>query len=205
LIGIYLNRHTRTVIGVALSFLLWYLVFLSDYLWSFWYRVTCASLLLSCYAYFPGKTDLKKVRLGKDDILKGLGSGFALYGLFYIGFNVFRTLVAGGASDVYLFRSELPLYVPAMLLLVTSFCEEFFWRHYIQNHISERYGLKGILLTSALYSAIHLPTMNMPLVAAAFIAGLAWGLLYKYTGSLWLVVFSHIAWTELIFVFLPLG
>ena len=200
-----MNRYTRVIFGVVLSFLLWYFVFLSDLLWSFWYRVTFASIILSCYAYIVGKTSLSHVRLGRKDIIKGLGSGFALYGLFYIGFNVFKTLVAVGASNVYLYRSELPLFVPAMLLLVTSFCEEFFWRHYIQTSIVERYGFKGILLTAALYSAIHLPTMNLPLVAAAFIAGLAWGLMYRYTGSLPLVVFSHIAWTELIFVFLPLG
>jgi membrane protease YdiL (CAAX protease family) len=174
-------------------------------LWSFWYRVTFSSLLLSCYAYYIGKASLKEVRFGTVDILKGLSSGFALYGLFYIGFNVFRSLVAGGAGNVYLYRSELPLFVPAMLLVVTSFCEEFFWRYYIQNNVFERYGFKGILLTTALYSAIHLPTMNLPLVAAAFIAGLVWGLMYRYTDSLPLVVFSHIAWTELIFVFLPLG
>lgn len=160
---------------------------------------------MSFYARFVGKSGIKEVRFGKKDIIKGLGSGFILYGLFYIGFNVFRTLVAGGASDVYLFRSELPLIVPAILLLVTSFCEELFWRHYVQTSISEMYGFKGILLTAALYSAIHLPTSNLPLTAAAFIAGVTWGLLYKHTGSLWLVVFSHIAWTELIFVFLPLG
>ena len=200
-----MNKYTRIVTGVMLSFILWYLVFLSDYLWSFWYRVTFASLLLSFYAHLVGKAGLKDVRLGKEKMIKGLGSGFALYSIFFIGFNVFRTLVTGGASDVYLFRSELPLIVPAMLLLVTSFCEEFFWRYYVQTSISEKYGFKGILLTAALYSAIHLPTMNMPLTVAAFIAGLAWGLLYKHTGSLWVVVFSHIAWTELIFVFLPLG
>jgi len=200
-----LNRYTKAIIGVVLSFLLWYFVFLSDLLWSFWYRVTFASIILSCYAYIVGKTSLSDVKLKRKDIIKGLCSGFTLYGLFYIGFNVFKTLVAGGASNVYLYRSELPLFVPAMLLLATSFCEEFFWRHYIQTSIVERYGFKGILLTTTLYSAIHLPTMNLPLVAAAFIAGLTWGLMYRYTGSLPLVVFSHIAWTELIFVFLPLG
>jgi len=200
-----LNKYTRTAAGVALSFILWYLVFLTDYLWSFWYRVTVASLLLSLYAHRVGKAGLKDVKLGKDDIIKGLGSGLALYGLFFIGFNVFRTLVSGGASDVYMFRSELPLFIPASLLLVTSFCEEYFWRHFVQTSISEKYGPKGILLTAVLYAAIHLPIMNLPLTAAALIAGVAWGLLYKHTGSLWLVVFSHIAWTELIFVFLPLG
>lgn len=200
-----MKRYTGAVVGVSLSFILWYLVFLTEFLWSFWFRVTLASVLLTLYAHFIGDANLRGVSLGREDIINGLGSGIALYGLFLIGFNVFRSLVAGGASDVYLFRSEMPLFVPATLLLVTSFCEEFFWRHYVQVSLSQRYGLKGILLTASLYAAIHLPTMNLPLTAAAFIAGLAWCLLYKHTGSLWLVVFSHIAWTELIFVFLPLG
>ena len=52
--------------------------------------------------------------------------------------------------------------------------------------------------------ARHAPTMNAPLILAAFIAGLFWGIVYQRTGSLWLVVASHLAWTELIFVLLPL-
>jgi membrane protease YdiL (CAAX protease family) len=47
--------------------------------------------------------------------------------------------------------------------------------------------------------------MNVPLIAAALIAGLFWGILYQRTGSLLLVIASHLVWTELIFVFLPLG
>ena len=109
-----------------------------------------------------------------------------------------------GAVNVYLFRSELPLVVPASLLLITSYCEEYFWRHYIQTALEDGKGLRAVILTSILYASIHIPTMNLPLVVAALIAGLFWGIIYKYTGSLWLVVFSHIAWTELIFVFLPL-
>ena len=50
---------------------------------------------------------------------------------------------------------------------------------------------------------IYLAIVFLPL-AGALIAGLFWGLLYEYTESFWVVVFSHIVWTELIFVFLPL-
>jgi len=194
--------RTSHVSGIALSFILWYIVFLTDILSSFWYRVTIASIILAVYARMTSSdTPLK---LERKDVIGGVGSGLGLYGSFFIGFNVFRFLVEHGAVDVYLFRTELPLGVPALLLLVTSFCEEYFWRHYVQTAFDDKQGLRGVIITSILYASIHIPTMNLPLVAAALIAGLFWGVLYKYTGSFWLVVFSHIVWTELIFVFLPL-
>ena len=189
-------------LGIGLSFVLWYIVFLTEVLPSFWYRVTIASLVLAVYAR-KDSSDIPS-KLKRKDIIWGLGSGLGLYASFYFGFNVFRSMVELGAVNVYLFRTELPLIIPAILLLITSYCEEYFWRHYVQTAIDDDHGLRGVIITSVLYASIHIPTMNLPLIAAALIAGLFWGIIYKYTGSLWLVVFSHIAWTELIFVFLPL-
>ena len=193
----------KVITGVAAAFFLWYLVFLSDLFYSFWFRVTGASIILASYAYISND-DRSLAFPPVSEILKGYFSGFLLYALFYMGFNLFRSLVATGAADVYSFRTELPLIIPSSLLLVTSFCEEYFWRRFTQRKLINTYGVKGIIITSILYAGIHLPTHNLPLVFAAMIAGLAWGLLYEYTGSFWIVVFSHIAWTELIFVFLPL-
>lgn len=195
---------TSVISGIALSFSLWYVVFITNILWSFWYRVTLASIILMTYAYMQKKDHLN-LEFNAADILKGAISGLALYLLFYLGFNLFRPLVEGGATNVYVFRSELPLIVPASLLLITSFCEEYFWRYYIQREIVIKQGKYGIIITSLLYAAIHIPTLNLPLVMAALIAGLFWGIIYSKTGSLWLVVFSHIIWTELIFVFMPLA
>jgi membrane protease YdiL (CAAX protease family) len=196
------NTKNKVMIGVLLSFVLWYFVFLSDILFSFWYRVSFASIVLAIYVYVfgaltPGMPNLVEA-------LKGILSGFLLYVLFFFGFNVFKPFVVGGAENVYVFRSELPLIIPSVLLLITSFCEEYFWRKFTQRKIVEMYGIKGILITSVLYSSIHLVTFNLPLITAAFIAGTAWGFLYWYTDSFWIVVFSHVIWTELIFVILPL-
>lgn len=191
------------IIGVFTAFLLWYLVFLSDLFFSFWYRVTGASIILALYAYVSN--DDKTLNFPPvSEILKGYFTGILLYVLFYIGFNLFRSLVAEGAANVYTFRTELPLIIPSSLLLVTSFCEEYFWRHYTQTSLVKTYGVSGIVIASILYAGIHIPTLNLPLVFAALIAGMAWGQLYEKTGSIWVVVFSHIAWTELIFVLLPL-
>ena len=196
-----LNR--QVIGGIALSFALWYIVFLTEFLWSFWFRVTLASILLAFYAKVTGT---QKVTLPElNETVKGLVAGAILYIAFYVGFNVFRSLLLTGAVNVYTFRDELPLLVPTMLLLATSFCEEYFWRHYIQASIVDSIGVKGIIVTSILYAGIHISTLNLPLIAAALIAGTFWGFIYDHYKSLWMVVFSHLVWTELIFVFMPLA
>jgi membrane protease YdiL (CAAX protease family) len=149
----------------------------------------------------------KKPKLNKfsfRNALIGTISGIILYSLFYVGFTLFKPYVSAGALNVYRFRTEISLIIPGFLLLITSFCEELFWRAYIQKQLIKSYRKNGILFASLLYALIHLPTLNFPLMIAALIAGLYWGILYNYTSSLWVVVFSHIIWTELIFVFLPL-
>ena len=194
---------SRVIIGVAAAFILWYFVFLTDFFVSFWFRVTLASIALTLYAY-SGSNRLPIIKPDQKEIVQGIASGIILYVLFYVGFNIFRPLVEGGALNVYTIREETSLILSAMLLLITSFCEEYFWRGFAQRNIVASWGRNGVIVTSLLYAAIHISTLNMPLTAAALIAGLFWGILYEYSGSIWLVTFSHIVWTELIFVFLPL-
>lgn len=197
------SQDKSLIIGLLLAFFLWYLVFLSDILYSFWYRVTLASIILAAYAYRSDKHGALRYPTLRE-ITFGIGSGLLLYALFYVGFNLFKPFVAGGASNVYLFRTELPLIIPAGLLLATSFCEEYFWRMYSQRSFINRYNATGVLINSLIYAAIHITTMNIPLVFAALIAGLFWGILYEQYDSFWVIVFSHITWTELIFVISPL-
>ena len=198
-----IQNKNRVLIGIVSSFLLWYIVFLTNYFWSFWFRVTFASIVLAIFASISGARRIPPLKMG--DVLKGLTSGLGLYLAFLLGFNMFRPYLFEGAVNVYTFREELPILVPSLLLLITSFCEEYFWRHYIQSSLVDLYDFRGVVIASLFYSAIHLPTLNVPLIAAALLAGFFWGIIYNHTGSLWIVVFSHIAWTELVFVFLPLA
>ena len=198
----YLTPQKRVIIGVLFAFVLWYFVFLSDFLFNFWYRVTLASVLLMLFAYSSDGMTLSFSSI--HEAIYGLSFGVLLYVLFYFGFHVFRSLVEGGAINVYKLSTDLPQIIPSVLLLITSFCEEYFWRRYTQRNLVNYFGFKGVLLTSVLYASIHIVTLNYPLVFAALIVGTAWGILYWYTDSIWTVVFSHIMWTELIFVFFPL-
>jgi len=174
------SETKNVVVSVSLAFALWYIVFLTNILSSFWYRVTVASIILALYAGIFGSG----VAGGDHDISVS---------------EVLRGVISGG----FLYASS-PLYVAGLLLIITSFCEEFFWRRYLQTVLVESHGGIGFTLSVLLYAFIHLPTGNLALVFAALIAGLFWGLLYDYTESFWVVVFSHIVWTELIFMLLPL-
>jgi membrane protease YdiL (CAAX protease family) len=198
----------RVIAGVGFALALWTFTFLSDALGVFWYRVTLSATVLAVYATL---VDGGVMREQMDEpqlftVVAGVGAGVFLYALFFLGYSSLEPLLEGGASEVYLFRLETPLTVVASTLVVTSFCEEYFWRAFIQRRLSEGYGDSwGIIASTLSYALIHTPTMNAPLVLAALIAGLFWGLLYKWYGSLWMVYASHLVWTELVFVLLPLG
>ena len=175
---------------------------------SFWTRVTFSAILLAVYASLAERELISEAVEGLriEELAQGLVAGALLYALFYLGYSVLRSFVEGGASDVYLFRLESPTAIIASSLILTSFCEEYFWRAYVQRRLTLKFGATtGVISTTLAYALIHAPTMNAPLTLAAAIAGLFWGLIYQRTGSLWLVVASHLAWTELIFVLLPLG
>ena len=197
----------RVIIGVALSFVLWAFTFLTGYMGSFWYRVTISAILLALYATVTEREIISEAirDFRVEELAKGFVTGAFLYAIFYLGYSMLRSFLEVGASNVYLFRLESPTIIIASSLILTSFCEEYFWRAYVQRRLTVNHGsTTGLFATTAVYALIHAPTMNAPLIVAALIAGIFWGLIYQKTGSFWLVVASHLVWTELIFFFLPL-
>lgn len=138
-------------------------------------------------------------------VLLGIISGFLLYWLLYFGYVIFKPFVAKGAEEVYALRHEAPQELIALSLIFTSFGEEVYWRGFVQHELQERLdGMKGLLTASAVYSSVHVWTLNLPLMLIALLMGLCWGAMYLKTKSLQSVVLSHVVWTELVFVFLPL-
>ena len=148
-------------IGISFALLLWYFVFLSNFLGSFWIRVTLASILLSIYAaLFNRDYHLGDQEVKLQSLWNGVLSGFLLYILFHIGYNILEPYLQQGAS------------ARAVALIITSFCEEFFWRRFIQRTLISSYGITiGLTLSTAMYGLIHLPTFNLPLILAALISG----------------------------------
>jgi hypothetical protein len=93
------KRIIQLLAGIALSFVLWYIVFLIEYLGSFWYRVTIASLILAIYAKMKGASLIEGPNFA--EIWKGLALGVGLYIVFFIGFEVFKPILLTGAVDIY--------------------------------------------------------------------------------------------------------
>jgi hypothetical protein len=202
------KKIKREIFGVVISFLLWYIVFNTQFLGSFWIRITVASIILTLYARFFSTNVIsrKKWRIDLKIIFTGILSGLVLYIFFLIGFNYLINFVHEGANNVYILKNDQYFQIATVLLLITSYCEEYFWRGYIQNILSINYNSKlSIIITTLSYSFIHISTLNIALIFAAFIAGLFWSIIYLKTNSLWTVIISHIIWTELIFIYLPLA
>lgn len=99
------------------------------------------------------------------------------------------------------YGSLLPLF-----LAVIGASEEIFWRGYIQGYILYREPLKrplgGVMLTAIYYTAVHIPTINPPLIAGALVVGLAMGFIAHRSGILCSAL-SHIIWLELVVIYIP--
>ncbi len=193
---------------IAAAFFLWYVMFIRPPA-NFWLLMTVTTALLTTVSLvmkFPpfGRSDFSG-RL----IITGIAAAFVLYLIFMVG-NAISTLIIPikqeELSIIYGKKDLLPQWQIALLLFFPiGFGEEMFWRGFVQRVASERYGWRnGFFLTLFFYTAVHVCTMNLMLVGAAFIAGLFWGFLYWRTQSLVPCLISHMLWDPLIMVVAPI-
>jgi hypothetical protein len=141
-------------------------------------------------------------------VVIGVVSAIALYAVFAAG----RTAALGlfsfaseGIERVYALRSGVPLFRVALLIAVLiGPGEELFWRGFFQENAGAGTGGRaGFILTSLLYTSVHLASGNIMLVLAAAVCGVFWGWLYLRFRSPLLNVVSHTVWDLLVFVILP--
>jgi membrane protease YdiL (CAAX protease family) len=196
--------------GAVAAFGLWYAVFI----WShgvFWLKIAAASAALAALSLIVLRGRAREyLRLTGADLLLGAVSSLVLWGVFWAGKRLLVAAFGGAESairSVYAPREQAPEWVIGLLLLlVTGPCEEIFWRGLVQRAAVESLGVvRGLLLASCVYAAVHLWTLNGPLVLAAFVAGLFWGAMSLRRRSLAAVMVSHGLWGLLVFVVLPLA
>lgn len=85
-----------------------------------------------------------------------------------------------------------------IMFIFAAFYEEILIRGYLLTRLC-RSGLNvwiSLIVTSILFSALHLPNpgMNICSFINIFLAGLFEGCIYLLTGSLWMAVMSHCLW-----------
>jgi membrane protease YdiL (CAAX protease family) len=192
----------RAILTLPVAYILWYFTFQVPVL-DFWIRITISAFILLGTAIAVGRKELS-VRPTPRAIAVGLVSAVLLYLFFWSGYQVLKGFpqFTGQISSVYSLKGAEPVSVIASVLLFPiGPTEEIYWRGLIQHALGKRLSTRNsILLTSALYGSIHIPTLNPALIFTAFIGGLVWGYVYNRFGLAASMV-SHTLWDEMIFVF----
>ncbi len=141
-------------------------------------------------------------------VFVGILSAVLLYAIFWVGREVSTALFPFASREignVYVTKAELnPAAIGLLLFFIMGPAEEIYWRGFVQETLSGRFGqMAGVLATSVIYALIHIFAFNVMLFVAAAVCGLFWGLLYLREGSLVPVILSHALWDLMTFVLFP--
>jgi membrane protease YdiL (CAAX protease family) len=112
--------------------------------------------------------------------------------------NLFYDMAHAVGGSFNLLGNESPLWVRWALLafawLSSPFLEEPLFRGFAQSIYGQKIGTGwAILLQSALFALVH-PFNSLSWPLSIFAAGLVYGLLTKYSQSIWPAVLAHIAY-----------
>lgn len=191
--------------GIFLACLCWFFTF--GLSWgNFWVKIGLSVVAVSIYSLICQKP---KIVLRPSSVVWGIFSAAVLYGIFFAGNALAPYFFSGAHTNVgriyVLGEGTQKLLIFILLLFITGPGEEVFWRGFLQGNLMKRFGpITGFLLTTLLYGGVHLFSLNLMLVLAAFVAGAFWGVLFLLKRDLLLLIISHSLWSSVIFAIAPI-
>ena len=210
------------VLSLLVAAVLWFIMFSP---WTapqvnFWVCMTVSAIVLTSFAFVFGKGNfqLSSFRSGAggttfnfqlSDFLLGIAIAALLWGVFFVGDKVSQLILPFAREQVniiYNIKGNLsPTLLALLLLFLIGPAEEIFWRGYVQRTLSKyRSPFVAFLLTTACYTAVHLPSGNFMLIMAALVCSICWGGLYcLMPQNLRAIIVSHALWDAAAFVWLP--
>lgn len=209
----------RLAIAVGAAALLWFYMFSP---WThgapnFWLCMSVSAVILTtlALAFSDDRRDLLKVEKQQLQLLGGLVLALALWGIFWVGDYLssrWFDFARPGVDAVYSMKEGVPAGLVALLLLcLIGPAEEFFWRGFVQRSFTRIFssGKAGsflaFVLTTAIYTLIHIWSFNFMLIMAALVAGAVWGFIYWLCPkALPALIVSHALWDALVFVWMPI-
>lgn len=202
----------RLIFSLVVALLLWTLMFSP---WTaphfdFWTAMSGSAAILIGLATLFATPWWRKLQLTRENLVLGLVIALVLWGVFWVGDKVSSWLfdfAREQVDSIYGIKGETsPWVLSLLLLLLIGPAEEIFWRGYVQDRLSAKWGPNlGFLLATAAYTLVHLPSGNFMLVMASMVCGLAWGGLYRVMPQRFAaILISHAVWDAAVFVWFPI-
>ena len=206
-----MKKHILTI-GIIIAAALWFVMFSP---WTaphvnFWIMMTLSGIILTSYTTWARPGWWKDVKFDLTNIGLGVALAAVMWGVFWLG-DFFSSLMFDFArpqvDSIYgMKEGENPWVLTVLLLLIIGPAEEIFWRGYIQKSLSEKWSPNiGFIVTTLIYSLVHLPKFNFMLIMAAAVAGFVWGLAYRFFPEKFgAILISHAIWDCAVFVWFPI-
>ena len=172
--------------------------------------MTCSGLALTTFSTWSRRDWWKEVKLDWTNIALGVTLAAALWCVFWIGDKLSSLMFDFARPQVNLIygmkEGENPWVLTFLMLFIIGPAEEIFWRGFIQKSFSERWNPNlGFIVTTLVYSLVHLSKFNFMLIMAALVAGLVWGLAYRFfPEKLGAIIISHALWDCAVFIWFPI-
>lgn len=206
------KEMNRLVFTLILAFVLWTIMFS---LWTaphvnFWWMMTASASTLTLLATWFRPGWWKRVHFSLGQVGLGIAIAIALWGVFWVGDKASQILfdfARPQVDSIYgMKEGESPWLLTALMLFLIGPAEEIFWRGYVQQSLSERWGKNmGFVVATAVYALVHAGSFNFMLTMAALVAGVAWGLLYRFFPNKFAaIIISHAVWDVAVFIWFPI-
>ena len=202
----------RLIFAILTAFALWTAMFspLTAPHINFWIAMSVSATILITIATFARPSWPRDFKWSMTDILLGIAIAAALWGVFWMGDKISQFIfdfARPQVDSIYAMKdgSSSTLIAIALLLLIGP-AEEIFWRGYVQRTLSQKWGAnKGFIVATAIYTLVHIGSLNFMLIMAAMVCGIAWGLLYRLMPERFTAItLSHALWDAAVFVIFPI-
>ena len=202
----------KPIIGICIAAILWTIMFSP---WTaphvnFWIMMTCSGLTLTLYSTWAEPRWWKDVKFDLHNVVAGVLIAVVLWGVFWVGDRLSSLMFDFARPQVDMIygmkAGENPWVLTALMLFIIGPAEEIFWRAYIQKNLSRRWNPNlGFILTTLVYSLVHISKFNFMLIMAAAVAGFVWGLAYRFfPDKLGAIIISHALWDCAVFIWFPI-
>lgn len=174
---------------------------------TFWYFYAFTMLMLMALTTLTTTVDDEQPNW--RFVFLGIGYGALTYVLAFAGFFILELVDAHALLQKIeiFFETYGPNNIWHYLLLVFIIIigEELFWRGFVQKQLQQKLTMPQAVLFSALLFSLTVLVSGFWIGAvAAFLCATLWGFLYEWQKSMPLVIVTHLTFSLMLFLVLPL-